>query len=78
MAAFNDLNDLRKAFERELRKEEVSSVENEQNLLKAITVYICTKKGVSGRRASGGHAVAHQFHSMDNARCSFLFCALYV
>lgn len=47
MAAFNDLNDLRKAFERELRKEEVSSVENEQNLLKAITVYICTKKGVS-------------------------------
>lgn len=47
MAAFNDLNDLRKAFERELRKEENNSVENEQNLLKAITVYICKQKGVS-------------------------------
>ena len=47
MAAFNDLNDLRKAFERELRKEEENSVENEQNLLKAITVYICNQKGVS-------------------------------
>lgn len=47
MAAFNDLNDLRKAFERELRKEEENSVENEQNLLKAITVYLCKQKGVS-------------------------------
>ena len=47
MNAFNDLNDLRKAFERELRKEEENSVENEQNLLKAITVYLCKQKGVS-------------------------------
>ncbi len=47
MAGFNDLNDLRKAFERELRKEEATAVENEQNLLKAITVYICNQKGVS-------------------------------
>ena len=47
MAAFNDLNELKKAFERELRKEEESAVENEQNLLKAITIYLCNQKGVS-------------------------------
>lgn len=47
MAAFDDLASLRKAFERELKKEEENAIENEQNLLKAITVYICNKKGVS-------------------------------
>mgnify|MGYP003297191710 FL=1 len=47
MAALDDLNALKKAFERELNKEEEKSFENEQNLLKAITVYICNQKGVS-------------------------------
>jgi len=47
MAALDDLNALKKAFERELRKEEENAFENEQNLLKAITVYICNQKGVS-------------------------------
>ena len=47
MAALDDLNALKKAFERELRKEEENAFENEQNLLKAITVYISTQKGVS-------------------------------
>lgn len=47
MAAFSDLNDLKKAFERELRKEEENAVEQEQTLLKAITVYLCNQKGVS-------------------------------
>lgn len=42
-----DLNDLRKAFERELKKEEENVVENEQKLLKEVTVYICKQKGVS-------------------------------
>lgn len=47
MGALDDLNALKKAFERELRKEEENDLENEQNLLKAITVYICNQKGVS-------------------------------
>lgn len=47
MAAFNDIGDLKKAFERELRKEEEGIVENEQKLLKEITVYLCNQKGVS-------------------------------
>ena len=47
MAAFDDLAALRKAFERELNKEEENAIENEQKLLKAITVYICNQKGVS-------------------------------
>lgn len=47
MAALDDLNALKKAFERELRKEEENAFENEQNLLKAITVYICNQKGIS-------------------------------
>jgi len=42
-----DLSDLRKAFERELRKEEETAVENEQKLLKQITLYVCSQKGVS-------------------------------
>ncbi len=42
-----DWNDLKKAFERELNKEEDTFVENEQKLLKSITVYICSQKGVS-------------------------------
>lgn len=47
MGALDDLNTLKKAFERELRKEEETDLENEQNLLKDITVYICNQKGVS-------------------------------
>lgn len=47
MATFNDLNDLRKALEREFRKEEDRTIEYEQNLLKAITIYLCSQKGVS-------------------------------
>lgn len=42
-----DLSDLKKAFERELRKEEDAAVENEQKLLKQITLYICSQKGIS-------------------------------
>lgn len=47
MAALDDLAALRKAFERELNKEEEKAIENEQNLLKTITVYLCNQKGVS-------------------------------
>ena len=47
MAALDDLNALKRAFERELRKEEEHAFEDEQNLLKTITVYICNQKGVS-------------------------------
>ena len=47
MGALDDLNALKKAFERELRKEEENAFEDEQNLLKAITVHICERKGVS-------------------------------
>lgn len=47
MAALDDLNALKKAFERELNKEEENAIENEQNLLKAITVLISNQKGVS-------------------------------
>ena len=47
MAALDDLASLRKAFERELNKEEENAIENEQKLLKAITVYLCNQKGVS-------------------------------
>lgn len=47
MAGFNDLDALKKAFERELHKEEENAIENEQNLLKAITVYLFKQKGVS-------------------------------
>lgn len=48
MAASRDsLNDLRKAFDRELKKEEEIAVENEQKLLKQVTLYVCSLKGVS-------------------------------
>lgn len=47
MASSNDLNELRKAFEKQIRKEEDTSTENEQKLLKAITIYVCKQKGVS-------------------------------
>jgi len=47
MASSNDLNELRRAFERQIRKEEDNSTEQEQNLLKAITIYVCKQKGVS-------------------------------
>ncbi len=42
-----DWNDLKKAFERELNKEEESFVANEQKLLKGIANYLCSQKGVS-------------------------------
>lgn len=47
MATVNDLDSLKKAFIRELQKKEDNSIENEQNLLKAITIYLCKQKGVS-------------------------------
>lgn len=48
MAASRDsLNDLRKAFDRELKKEEEIAVENEQKLLKQVTLHVCSLKGVS-------------------------------
>lgn len=42
-----DWNDLKKAFERELNKEEENFVANEQKLLKGIANYLCAQKGVS-------------------------------
>ena len=42
-----DWNDLKKAFERELNKEEEKFVANEQKLLKEIANYLCSQKGVS-------------------------------
>lgn len=42
-----DWNDLKKAFERDLNKEEEGFVANEQKLLKGIANYLCSQKGVS-------------------------------
>ncbi len=42
-----DWNDLKKAFDRELNKEEETFVANEQKLLKAIANYLCSEKGIS-------------------------------
>lgn len=42
-----DWNDLKKAFERELNKEEENFVANEQKLLKEIANYLCSQKGLS-------------------------------
>ena len=42
-----DWNDLKKAFERDLNKEEKHFVANEQKLLKEIANYLCSQKGVS-------------------------------
>ena len=47
MAAIDTINDLRKAFDRELKKEEDIAVENEQKLLKQVTLFVCSQKGVS-------------------------------
>ena len=38
-----DWNDLKKAFERELKKEEEKFVANEQKLLKEIANYLCSQ-----------------------------------
>lgn len=42
-----DWNDLKKAFERELNKEEESFVANEQKLLKGIANYLSSGKGMT-------------------------------
>lgn len=42
-----DWNDLKKAFERELNKEEKNFVADEQKLLKGVANYLCSQKGVS-------------------------------
>ena len=42
-----DLNDLKKAFEREEQKAEETTIEKERQLLKDVTIYLCDKKGVS-------------------------------
>lgn len=42
-----DWNDLKNAFERDAKKTEDESISKEQKLLKSITVYLCSQKGVS-------------------------------
>ena len=42
-----DWNDLKKAFERDLNKEEKNFVANEEKLLKAIAKYLSSGKGMS-------------------------------
>jgi len=42
-----DWSDLKKAFERDAKKAEEESVSKEQKLLKSITVYLSSLKGVS-------------------------------
>lgn len=42
-----DLNELKKAFERDEQKKEETTIEKERQLLKDVTVYLCDKKGVS-------------------------------
>lgn len=42
-----DWNDLKKAFEKEIKKEEDIFFENEQKLHKRISFYICEQKGIS-------------------------------
>lgn len=42
-----DWNDIRKAFEKDLKKNEASACMNEQQMLKSVTFYICSKKGIS-------------------------------
>ncbi len=42
-----DWNDLKKAFERDLNKQEENFIANEQKLLKGIANYLCSQKGVS-------------------------------
>ncbi|MBP3604054.1 MAG: hypothetical protein J6J79_07905 [Lachnospiraceae bacterium] len=47
MGTYDNVNDLKRAFAKEIKKEEEIAIENEQSLLKAITIYICRQKGVS-------------------------------
>lgn len=42
-----DWNDIKNAFERDAKKAESNFMEKEQKLLKSITIYLCSKKGVS-------------------------------
>lgn len=42
-----DWNDIKKAFERDLNRQEEQFVANEQKLLKEIANYLCSQKGVS-------------------------------
>lgn len=42
-----DWNDLKNAFERDAKKAEGEAVSKEQKLLKSITVYLCSLKGMS-------------------------------
>lgn len=42
-----DWNDIKNAFERDAKKAETNFMEKEQKLLKSVTVYLCSKKGVS-------------------------------
>lgn len=87
-----DLSDLRKAFERELKKEEENVVENEQKLLKEITVYICKQKGVSPLQGYKPEEIAtflgkpldeikeclgSEWATMDNSKFENLIYSLY-
>ncbi len=42
-----DWNDIKKAFEKDVKKEEDIFLENEQKLHKEVTMYVCNLKGVS-------------------------------
>lgn len=42
-----DWNDIKKAFEKDVKKEEDIFLENEQKLHKSATMYVCNLKGVS-------------------------------
>lgn len=42
-----DWNDIKKAFEKDVKKEEDIFLENEQRLHKDVTMYVCNLKGVS-------------------------------
>lgn len=55
-----DWNDLKNAFERDAKKAEEESVSKEQKLLKSITVYLCSQKGVSPIQGYD-HAEAAEF-----------------
>lgn len=47
MGIYDNRNDLKRAFAKEIKKEEEVAIEQEQALLKALTIYICRQKGVS-------------------------------
>lgn len=42
-----DWNDIKNAFERDARKAETDYMQKEQKLLKSLTIYLCSQKGVS-------------------------------